>query len=115
VGDEPASAQVARTVDCWRGVAGRPGTPPNPHATRLVADFEGAALAGLGRSSGVEPVVSLSGAKPISSVAYPVVGMPDRWRLIVDVPHKSGETRDLRAYLRRGGTALTETLLYQFL
>jgi glucans biosynthesis protein len=72
-------------------------------------------LAGLDRSSGVEPVVSLSGTKPISSVAYPVVGTQNRWRLIADIPHKSGETSDLRAYLRRGGTALTETLLYQFL
>jgi len=115
IGDEPASSTVARTVDCWRGVAGSPGTPPIPDATRLVADFEGAALAGLDRSSGVEPVVSLSRATPISSVAYPVVGTRNRWRLIVDVPHKSGETNDLRAYLRRGDAALTETLLYQFL
>ena len=114
IGDEPASS-VARTVDCWRGVAGRPGTDPIPDATRLVADFEGPSLAGLGRSSGVEADVSVSGAKPISSVAYPVVGTSNRWRLIVDVPHKNGETKDLRAYLRRGGTALTETLLYQFL
>jgi len=115
IGDEPLPSGVARTVDCWRGVAGRPGTPPIPDATRLVADFEGGSLAGLDRSSGVEPVVSLSGSAPISSVAYPVVGTQNRWRLIVDVPHKSGETNDLRAYLRRGGTALTETLLYQFL
>jgi len=35
--------------------------------------------------------------------------------MIVDVPHKQGETTDLRAYLKRGDTALTETLLYQFL
>jgi len=115
IGDEPFPATVARTVDCWRGVAGSPGTEPIPDATRLVADFEGPSLAGLDRSSGVEPVVSLSGAKPISSVAYPVTVAQNRWRLIVDVPHKSGETSNLRAYLRRGGTALTETLLYQFL
>jgi len=115
IGDEPQPAAVARVVDCWRGVAGRPGTDPIPGATRLVADFAGPALAGLDRSSGVEPVVSLSGAKPISSVAYPVVGTQNRWRLIADIPHKSGETSDLRAYLRRSGTALTETLLYQFL
>jgi glucans biosynthesis protein len=115
IGDEPQSAAVAHVVDCWRGVAGRPGTDPIPGATRLVADFTGPSLAGLDRSSGVEPVVSLSGAKPISSVAYPVVGTQNRWRLIVDIPYKSGETRDLRAYLRRGGTALAETLLYQFL
>ena len=115
VGDEPNPSQVARTVECWRGVAGRPGTLPLPDATRLVADFEGPSLAGLDRSSGVEPVASLSGGKPISTAAYPVVGTASRWRLIVDVPQKRGETIDLRAYLRRGSTALTETLLYQFL
>ena len=115
IGDEPAPGPVAHTVDCWRGVAGRPGTDPIPDATRLVADFSGPSLAGLDRSSGVEPVVSLSGATPISTAAYPVVGSPNRWRLIVDVPHKSGETSDLRAYLRLKGAALTETLLYQFL
>lgn len=114
-GNEPAPAAVARTIDCWRGVAGRPGTEPIHDATRLVADFEGPSLIGLDRSSDVEPVVSVSGAKPLSAVAYPVVGTTGRWRLIVDVPYKSGETRELRAYLRRGGGALTETLLYQFL
>jgi glucans biosynthesis protein len=60
-------------------------------------------------------VVSLSAGQPISSVAYPVVGAENRWRMIVDVPHKSGETTDLRAYLKRKDAALTETLLYQFL
>jgi len=115
IGGEPGPTSVARTVDCWRGVAGRPGTDPIPGATRLVADFEGPSLAGLDHSSGVEPVVSLSGATPISSVAYPVTVAQNRWRLIVDIPHKSGETKNLRAYLRRGDRALTETLLYQFL
>ena len=113
--DDPTPMRVARAVDCWRGVAGRPGTEPIPDATRLVVDFTGPTLAGLDRSSGIEPIVSLSFGKPISSVAYPVVGATDRWRMIVDVGHKRGETTDLRAYLRRGGAALTETLLYQFL
>ncbi len=105
---------MARTVDCWRGIAGRPGIDPLTGATRLVADFAGPILAGLDRSSGVEPVVSLSSGKPLSIAAYPVVGTTARWRLIVDVPYKGGETSDLRAYLRHKGSALTETLLYQF-
>jgi glucans biosynthesis protein len=114
IANEPQPA-VARAVDCWRGVAGRPGTEPIPDATRLVVDFTGANLAGLDRSSGVEAMISLSAGKPISTAAYPVVGATNRWRMIVDVPHKSGQTTDLRAYLKRGDTALTETLLYQFL
>ena len=115
IAGEPQTTTIARAVDCWRGVAGRPGSEPIPNATRLVADFSGPALAGLDRSSGVEPIVSLSSGKPLSVAAYPVVGAAARWRLIVDVPHKSGETSDLRAYLKRGEAALTETFLYQFL
>ncbi len=111
---EPAPAPPARAVDCWRGSAGKPGAEPIPGAIRLVADFAGSSLAGLGRESGVEASVSLSTGKPISVAAYPVVGAAARWRMIVDVPHKSDETIDLRGYLRRNGTALTETLLYQF-
>jgi glucans biosynthesis protein len=115
IADEPVQAAIARVVDCWRGVAGKPGTDPIPNATRLVADFVGPALAGLDRSSKVEPIVSLSAGKPLSAVAYPVVGLANRWRMIVDLPHRGGETTDMRAYLRRGDTALSETLLYQFL
>jgi glucans biosynthesis protein len=115
IADEHQSGTSARVVDTWRGVAGRPGTDPIPDATRLVVDFAGPAVAGLDRTSGVEPIVSLSVGKPISTAAYPVVGMRDRWRMIVDIPYKRGETTDLRAYLRRGDAALTETLLYQFL
>lgn len=115
IADEPKPGATARIVDSWRGVAGRPGGDPIPDATRLVADFAGASLHGLDRASGVEAAVTLSNGTPISVAAYPVVGAQDRWRMIVDVPHKQGETRDLRAYLRRGSAALSETLLYQFL
>jgi glucans biosynthesis protein len=108
-----ATGAIARIVDTWRGVAGRPGHDPIPNATRLVVDFAGSALHGLDRNSGVEPVVTLSSGAPISVAAYPVVGASDRWRMIVDIPYKSGETRDLRGYLRLKGGALTETLLYQ--
>jgi glucans biosynthesis protein len=115
IADEPAPTGIARTVDCWRGVAGRPGAEPIPNATRLVADFAGDGLKGLTRASGVEADVTLNHGKPLSVAAYPVVGMPGRWRMIVDIARASGEVIDLRACLRRGGAALTETLLYQFL
>lgn len=112
---EPGALGVARTVDSWRGVAGRPGSDPVPGATRLVADFVGDGLKDLGRSSGVVADVTLDRGKPISVTAYPVVGAAGRWRMIVDVASAPGQTLDLRACLRRGGAALTETLLYQFL
>ncbi|AGH50278.1 glucan biosynthesis protein G [Sphingomonas sp. MM-1] len=111
-GDDPAPAGLARAVDCWTGVAGRPGHDPLPDARRLVADFEGARLAGLDRESGVEGVVTTNGGKVIATYAYPVVGTASRWRLIVDVDRSDGRPSDLRAYLKRGGDALSETLLY---
>jgi glucans biosynthesis protein len=115
IAGEPQSAGVARTVDCWRGVAGKPGADPIANATRLVADFLGDGLKDLTRASGVAADVTLSRGKPISVAAYPVVGAPGRWRLIVDVARGGDEPIDLRACLRRGGAALTETLLYQIL
>jgi glucans biosynthesis protein len=115
IADEPLPGGVARTVDCWRGVAGRPAADPIPGATRLVVDFAGDGLKGLTRASGVTADVTLHPGKPISVTAYPVVGATGRWRMIVDVARPGGEVIDLRACLRRGDAALTETLLYQFL
>jgi len=113
IGGDPAPTALAQAVDCWTGTAGPPGTDPIPGAARLVADFVGEALAGLSRTSGVEPVVSVTGGRLISAVAYPVVGVARRWRLIVDVALGHGRPADLRAYLKRGPDALSETLLYQ--
>lgn len=112
-GRDPAPASLARAQDCWTGTAGRPGHEPIAGARRLVADFDGGSLAGLGRESGVEPVVSVAGGTAIAVHAYPVVGLPQRWRLIVDVARQGPGPSDLRAYLKRGADALSETLLYQ--
>lgn len=111
-GVDPAPASLARAVDCWTGVAGRPGHDPTPGARRLVADFVGDNLAGLDRASGVDAVVSVGNGTILATHAYPVVGMPSRWRLIVDVARLDARPSDLRAYLKRGGDALSETLLY---
>jgi glucans biosynthesis protein len=111
---DPAPASLARAVDCWTGTAGRPGHEPIAGARRLVVDFEGERLVGLKRDSGVEPVVSVGGGKAVATHAYPVVGAASRWRLIVDVASAGPAPIDLRAYLKRGPDALSETLLYQF-
>lgn len=105
-------APRAAAVDCWTGTAGPPGLEPVPGARRLVVDFAGEPLAGLKRDSGVEPIVSVQGGKAIATHAYPVVGVPSRWRLIVDVAGAGAEPAIVRAYLKRGPDALTETLIY---
>ena len=103
---------LARVVATRSGQAGRPGQPTPAGRRKLVVDFAGPALAGLTRDSGVEPVVSSSLGQPLDPVAYPVEGQ-DRWRLMFDLDAPSGRVIDLRAFLRRGGGALTETWIYQ--
>ena len=113
IAGEPEPVPLARVVDRWTGTAGRPGTDPLPNARRLVADFEGAALKGLGRGSGVTASVSVDRGRLISVDAYPVVGQAGRWRLVVDTSN-SDQPANLRATLQRGGAALSETLIHQF-
>ena len=113
IGGEPDAAPLARVVDRWTGTAGRPGTDPIPDARRLVADFEGPVLRGLERGSGVTAAVTIDRGRLISVDAYPVVGRPGRWRLIVDST-RGGEPANLRATLHRGGAVISETLIHQF-
>jgi glucans biosynthesis protein len=103
---------VARVVDTWAGIGGRPGDEPNSEALKIVVDFVGPALAGLGRNSGVDATIDAGRARVLSQAAYPVVGQPNRWRLMMDLDIPPGDAVDLRAYLRRGNGALTETFLH---
>jgi glucans biosynthesis protein len=111
--DDPVPGNIARVVDCWTGTAGAPGLEPIVGARRFVADFLGDGLKRLGRDSGVEAVVSVNGGRAIATHAYPVVGMASRWRMIVDVARTGSGPGELRAYLKRGSDALSETLLYE--
>jgi glucans biosynthesis protein len=77
-----------------------------------VVDFDGPGLAGLTRDSGVEALVSVNRGQLESAVAYPVVGT-SLWRLMADVRVQDPDSADIRAYLQRGGAALTETWTYQ--
>ena len=112
VADEPFQPGLARVVATRAGPGGRPGQPRPPHVKKLVVDFAGAALTGLTRDSGVEPVVSIERGRIDSAVAYPVVGT-NLWRLMADVTIQDAESADLRGYLRCGGGSLSETWSYQ--
>jgi glucans biosynthesis protein len=109
---EPAPPGVAQVAATWRGRGGRPGQPPAPHLRKYVVDFEGGRLDALNRQSGVVPVVTLSAGEPIDAAAYPVVGT-GRWRLMFDVAPPPSGALDLRAFLRLGEEALTETWIEQ--
>jgi glucans biosynthesis protein len=105
---EPDPPGVAEAVATWIGTGGRPGLPAPPTLRKYVVDFEGGRLEGLTRQSGVVPMIDAGGATPTNSVAYPVVGTR-RWRLMFDIACPVGKELDLRAFLRLGADALTET------
>ena len=110
--DQGPAPGVARVVATRLGVGGRPGSPPTPGVTKIVVDFDGPGLVGLTRDSGVEALVSVNRGQLESAVAYPVVGT-SLWRLMADVRVQDPDSADIRAYLQRGGAALTETWTYQ--
>lgn len=112
LGGEPQPLSVARATDCWTGVAGRPGHEPIPNARKLVIDFAGGTLAGLGRDD-ARAVIDVKNGTVLFSAAYPVAGARDSWRLTADIARTSDQPTDLRVFLRKDGNALTETVLYQ--
>ena len=110
--EAPAAAGLARVVATWSGHGGRPGQPALERQKKLVVDFDGKSLVGLGRASGVEPVVSIQRGRIESANVYPVVGT-SLWRLMMDLTVLDADSADVRAFLRHGGAALTETWNYQ--
>lgn len=112
LGSEPQPISVARATDVWTGVAGRPGHDPIPNARKLVIDFAGENLAQLKRNDATA-VIDVKNGKLLFSAAYPVEGSKDHWRLTTDIARVSDQPSDLRVFLKGGGNALTETVLYQ--
>ena len=111
--DAPLETPLARTVATRIGAGGIPGHPRPPGHLKMVLDFEGAAVKGLGQQDGVTPEITLpDGVELVQAYTLPVVGT-DRWRLIFDIAATGVETVDIRAYLSRQGAPLTETWLGQ--
>ncbi|USI71965.1 glucan biosynthesis protein [Sphingomonas morindae] len=116
IAGEPIPGGLARVVDSWRGAGGRPGHAQIKGVTKLVVDFAGASLAGLGRDSGVAPDLQIGHASAAGAVAYPVVGTRDRWRFMADItPAGGSDPIDVRVVLRRQGKPLTEVCLIQMI
>lgn len=107
-------AQIARATNTWMGLGGRPGVKRPPGVRKFVIDFQGPAFTGLGRNDGVEIIVTSSRGTISNAYSHPVVDQRERWRAFFDLEVSGSEPVDLRAYLRRGPQALTETWLYQY-
>jgi glucans biosynthesis protein len=110
----PVEMTLAHTVATRIGNGGVPGQARPRDLLKVVLDFDGPAIAGLGQQDGVTPEISApAGVEIVNPYALPVVGT-SRWRLVFDVRTPEGtDTVDLRAYLSRKGAPLTETWLGQ--
>ncbi|WP_157018153.1 glucan biosynthesis protein [Mesorhizobium xinjiangense] len=113
VADTPyRDENAARVVATRTGLGGVPGQPRPEGVTKFTIDFEGSALDGLDRSSGVEAVIDTSRGAIDNVSTYPVVGTK-RWRAMFDVTAQEEEPVDLRLFLRHEDRALSETWVYQ--
>lgn len=114
VADEPYAPSIARvtaTRTSWRAISKR--SPRLAHRIWFAIDFTGGPLEKLDRAAPVELSVSANRGILRSPGAFQVAGM-NRWRADFEIEVEGGEPINLRAYLRLGEQALSETWLYQF-
>ncbi|MFC6620631.1 glucan biosynthesis protein [Novosphingobium panipatense] len=109
--NDPTADRAARCVDVYDGPGGAPGSPPLQGVRKFVFDFSGPSLSGLGRSSGVTAETDLPGEAIVAAVAYPVAGSEGRWRAMLDVRSSALNRSEFRLFLKRGNSALTETVI----
>jgi periplasmic glucans biosynthesis protein len=105
---------VGRATGTWSGMGGRPGYKRPDGVRKFVIDFQGPVFAGLGRDDSVELVVTTSRGEVSNSYNHPVVDQRERWRAFFDISATGEAPVDLRAFLRKGNRALTETWIYQY-
>ncbi|MBU3076570.1 glucan biosynthesis protein [Sphingomonas quercus] len=112
--EDPTASPLARVTDVWTGAGGIPGAPQRAGVTKLVADFRGPTLKGLGRDSGVTFAASMVRGRILSATPYPVAGSESHWRAMLELSlDGGGEPADLRLTLQQGGKAISETLITQ--
>jgi periplasmic glucans biosynthesis protein len=113
--DEPYWPDLGRVIATRMGWLDTPNRPPQPaHKVWFVIDFAGGPLDRLEKEAPVRIVASATRGVLRNSVSSQVVGAR-RWRVKFDVELEDAEPVELRAYLRLGDRALTETWLYQFI
>ena len=105
---------VGRAMGTWTGMGGRPGHKRPDGVRKFVIDYQGAVFDGLGRADNVELVVTASRGDVSNAYNHPVVDQRERWRAFFDIKATGTEAVDLRAFLRKGDRALTETWIFQY-
>lgn len=112
--DEPFPASnLARPLVTRIGRGGFPYTRKNPpEIKRFVVEFGGGALDRLAKDVKPEPVITPSRGT-VSSVFVETTSWNKNWRLQFDVTAEGTAPIDIRAFLKTGDTALSETWLFQ--
>ncbi len=114
VADEPYWPDRSRVIATRMSWNTLPKTLPRPaQRAWLAIDFAGGPLEQLDRQSPVELVVSATRGSLRNPNAFQVANTR-RWRGNFEIELEGGEPVNLRAYLRLGDRALSETWLYQF-
>lgn len=107
--------QLARVVATRMGRGGQPGKPRPRGVYKISVEFLGGPLGNL--PFGVLPQPSIwVGRGEVSLVQMEAVpdNVPGHWRLFFDLKVDGIEPVDMRVYLKRGDTLLSETWLYLF-
>jgi glucans biosynthesis protein len=107
-GEDKEAAPSARIVGTRRDR----GNLPDVH--RFVIDFEGPGIAKLPDDAVLQGVISIAGSPESQIVGQQVMKNPvtDGWRLVFQVRPSGSEPVELRAFLQRGESVLTETWSY---
>ena len=113
--DEPYLPARGRVIATRMGWSTIPKTPPRPaHRVWFAIDFAGGPLEPLDQQAPIQLVASATRGSLRNTGAFRVAGTR-RWRGNFEIELEGGEPLDLRAYLRLGDQALSETWLYQFI
>jgi glucans biosynthesis protein len=112
--DPPFPDELGRATATWTGLGGRPGHKRPTGVRKFVIDFQGSVFDSLGRDDGVDIVVTVSRGAVSNADSHPVVDQRGRWRALFDLEATGDDPVEMRAFLRRGDRALTETWVYQY-
>ncbi len=114
--DEPnPPPNLARPIMTRIGRGGFPYSRANPpEYKRMVIEFAGGALDAFPRTGEKKPEAIISTSRgEISSTFLETTTWDNAWRLQFDIKAEGADPVDIRAYLRDGETALTETWLFK--
>ncbi len=107
---DPSADSNARCTDITV-VPAVTGSPMVVGARTYLFSFTGPSLRDLDRASGVEVVTDLPAGVRIAAEAYPLADAPATWQVSLSIRTTRLGQRDLRLFLRRGGAALSETVI----